>query len=93
MTDDLPTLRRDLELTRGLVSDQNDLIDTLREERELYREALAAVLKDVPTDKLADHVPVGVDWCLQRRNGKVLPIRYRRRYDRLYKDVVEEVSK
>ena len=69
MNADPLTIRRDLELTRELVSDQND-------ELELYREALTAVLRNIPTENLDDHVPDGAGFCLQRRNDRIVPVRF-----------------
>lgn len=78
MNDDPLTLRRDLELTREFASDQNEMVAKLQESLDLYREALTAVMRNIPTENLDDHVPDGASFCLQRRNGKIVPVLFRR---------------
>jgi hypothetical protein len=54
------------------------MVAKLQESLDLYREALTAVLRNTPTENLDDHVPSGAGFCLQRRNDRIVPVRFTR---------------
>jgi len=87
---DTKDIERDRDLQQGLVADQCKMIDRLQDgldramhsesrmlsEIYLYRLALTDVLRNVPTEDLGERLPDGAPYCLQRRNGKVIPVKY-----------------
>lgn len=92
-TDDvLRDIKRDRDLQRDLVSDQCTLIDGLRDENhrlskgeaeawaevKLYQMALTRALRAVETEDLADFVDSDAGYCLQRRNGRIVVVKFRK---------------